>query len=221
MYMKNFSAILLLLSVLPCVVTAGPNGENKTTYGESRTGLRLEHFKHLFPGFSEAEKSFYVDFEKRSKTDFSLQIQRPDDLEFTERYLEKIPVRIFKAEVVCDSPVEAVFLSGPKTEKGVPDEILYSYNYLACGGGGQISSELLLEKYMEKYGNYDEKDYDRNQYIYKKVKTGHELRVKPVLAESGEAGLLITVTSEAVLKKVYDAWRAWMRELESAVKEKF
>jgi len=222
--MRIFAAVLIFLSVSPViVVVAAPNGENRTVYGELKTGLRLEHFKHLFPGFRETVKSFYVDLELRSKTDFSFKIQRPDDMEFAERYLKKVPVRIFKASGTdgCDSPVEVVFLSYPETKDGGGREMLYSYGYLACGGGGEIAPELLMEKYMEKYGNYDEKDYDHNQYIYKKVKTGHEVGVKPVSTASGEAGLVITVTNGAVLKKVYDAWRAWMRELEDAVKEKF
>jgi len=221
--MRFLAAVLIFLSVLSGTVAAAQDGDNKTVYGELRTGLGLEHFNHLFPGFGETEKSFYIDLENRSKTDFSLNIQRQDEMEFTVRYLKRVPVRIFKISGAqsCDSAVEAVFLSYPETKASARREILYSSNYLACGGGGQIDPELLMEKYMEKYGNYDEKDYDRNQYIYKKVKTGHELRVKSISTASGEAGLVITVTNGAVLKKVYDEWRAWLRELENSVKEKF
>ncbi|GMT43034.1 MAG: hypothetical protein IEMM0002_1445 [bacterium] len=221
--MRLFTAVFILSFVFIHAADAERATENKTVYGELKTGLKKEHFKHFFPAFSETVKSNYLDLEQRSKTDFSIYIRRPEEMELADSYLRKIPTRILKVDGAekCDFPINAVFLLYPESRSGKRLELLYSYDYLACAGGGEITPKRLFDIYMEKYGNYDEKDYDRRQHIYTKVATNHEVRVKPVSSVSGEAGLVITVIDETVLKKIYNAWRAWIRGIEKAAARKF
>jgi len=197
---------------------------NKVVFGELRTQLRLMHFNKIFPNFSETLSGSFLELEERSKTDFTIDANRPFGFKMTDRFAGKIPARILKAEnEQCDRPLDALFLKHPDSgkRKGAGREFLYSFSYLACAGTGEISPGRALLKYMEKYGNYDRKDYDRNQHIYHNVNGRYEVRVKPVRTQKGEAGLVITVADKTVLKSAYDAWRRRIRELENAARQKF
>lgn len=212
-----FTAFLIALSVISAAEAAR---DNRTVYADLATGLRSTHFNSLFPGFKESVAGKYLALEQRSGTDFTINVKRPGNMGLLDRFLEKIPVRILRPSetLACDSVVEAVFLGHPSDRSGRKPEVLYSYSYLACAGTGEISPERFLDKYMEKYGNYDAKDYDRSQVVYHNVKDRYEVRVKPVASASGEPGLIITVTDNFFLKQVYDAWRRMVRKAEKAAK---
>lgn len=193
---------------------------NRIDYGGVSTGLRAVHFTSRFPEFKEALTGIYLALEIRSDTDFSINIKRPEKLGLLERYLEKIPVRFLRRadRLNCNSVVEAVFLGHPADRRGKTPEALYSYSYLACAESVLISSNRLLDKYMEKYGNYSAKDYDRNQIVYQNVEEQYEVRVKPVTSSSGKPALAITITDEGVIKLAYDAWRKKLRDAERQAK---
>ena len=194
--------------------------DNRTVYADLSTGLQAVHFAGRFPGFKEAVTGLYRMLEIRSDTDFTINIKSDAKLGLLERYLERIPVRFLRPAdtIACDSVVEAVFLGHPPDRRGKTPEALYSYSYLACADSTMISSNRLLDKYMEKYGNYDVKDYDRNQIVYQNVKGQYEVRVKPVTSSSKMPGLVITVTDEKLLKHTYDAWRRKLRAAEKSAK---
>jgi hypothetical protein len=196
---------------------------NRVEYGFIQTGMRDIQFDELYPGFLEAHIGTFLELEKKSILDYSIHVSRPTNLELFDVYVRRIPTKIVKpsAELICDYPQGGIFMTPPKTENGVKRTLLYSYDYLVCIGEGEVSAKRLLEKYIEKYGNYDKKDYDRNQHIYYNVKERFEVRVKPVTSKDGVGGLLITVYDSAVFEKTYKAWRAHIRRLEEASKEKF
>jgi hypothetical protein len=194
--------------------------DNRTVYANLSTGLQAVHFVGRFPGFKEAVTGLYRALEIRSDTDFTINIKSPAKLGLLERYLERIPVRFLRPAdaIACDSVVEAVFVGHPPDRRGNTPEALYSYSYLVCADSTMISSNRLLDKYMEKYGNYDTKDYDRNQIVYQNVNRQYEVRVKPVTSSSKMPGLVITVTDEKLLKHTYDAWRRKLRAVEKSAK---
>jgi len=197
---------------------------NRVTYGDIVTGMRLQHFISVFPGFTEVAKGHFVDLEKRSETDYKILLQKPPNFDFFGIFLKRIPVSIYKAseELTCNTPQGSRFFSHPPTKEGVATRIvLYSYDYLVCAGEGVVSGERLLEKYIEKYGNYDKKDYDRNQHIYYNVENRYEVRVKPVKSKNGEGGLIISVSDNEIFKNVYDDWREYIRRIEESALEKF
>jgi len=227
---------LVMLAITPFASAAEVKEtvhNNRTDYGDVSTGLRAVTFMNRFPGFKEAVTGLYLTLEIRSDTDFTINIRRPEKLGLIERYLEKIPVRFLRPAdaLACNSVVEAVFLghpparpkrsygaAGPGDRLGKTPETLYSYSYLACADSTLISSDRLLDKYMEKYGNYDAKDYDRSQIVYQNVKGQYEVRVRPVTSSSGKPALAITVTDDGIIKLAYDAWRKRLREVEESAK---
>ena len=215
------TALLLLApaAFAPAEETA-PVHENRTVYGNLSTGLREVHFAARFPGFKEAVTGRFRALEIRSDTDFTINLKRPAKPELLDLYLEMIPVRFLRPKdtLACNSVVEAVFLGRPVDRRGKTVETLYSYSYLVCADSRLLSSNRLLDEYMEKYGNYDVKDYDRNQIVYQNVKGQYEVRVKPVTSSSQRPGLIITVTDEKLLKHAYDAWRGKLRAAEKAAK---
>ena len=194
--------------------------DNRTVYADLSTGMRSLSFMSRFPDFKETLTSLYRTLEIRSDTDFTINIKRPAKLGLLDRYLEKIPVRFFRPAktLECDSVVEAVFLGHPLDRRGKTPEALYSYSYLTCADSTMISSNRLLDKYMEKYGNYDAKDYDRNQIIYKNVKEQYEVRVKPVTSASQKPALVVTITDQKLISHTYDAWRKKLRDVEKSAK---
>ena len=224
-YFKKAAAIFVLILSAGSAVAYGAEvketvHDNRTVYGEISTGLQAAHFVTRFPGFKEVVTGLYRKLEIRSDTDFTINIKSDAKLGLLERYLERIPVRFLRPAdtLACDSIVEAVFLGHPLDRRGITPEALYSYSYLTCAKSTMISSNRLLDKYMEKYGNYDAKDYDRNQIVYKNVNRQYEVRVKPVTSSSKMPGLVVTVTDELLLKHTYDAWRKKLREVEKSAK---
>lgn len=211
-----------LLIFLSGASTETPVHENRIVYGGIKTGLRIEHFNSMFPGFTEFAAGSIYELEGRSATDFSIQTKRPTGLDLFDVYVRRIPASILRPPkpLECDSVQEGTFLKYPAAVNGKTKMVLYSYDYLVCADSGDISPSRLLEKYIEKYGNYDRKDYDRNQHIYLNTKNRYEVRVKPVSSGDKKAGLVITVTDSLVFKNVYGAWRAYVRELEKKAQEK-
>lgn len=211
----------ILVSILASLslVSAQPEPhKNRTVYAELDTGIPATQFLDLHPSFKEAVTANYLALEERSQTDYSITIKRADKVKLLDRYVEKITVRILRPPDVlkCDSIVEAAFLGRPPSRRNRTPESLYSYSYLVCAGTGDVTPQRLLDKYQEKYGNYDVKDYDRSQIVYNGVKESYEVRVKPVTASSGQAGLVITVTDYTILKIAYDGWRRRVRDAENS-----
>jgi len=200
-----------------------PTHYNKTTYKKMHTGLRLVHFKQIHKAYKEKVKGKFTELELKSQTDFSIEVTRPQDLDLFDTYTKRIPASIFEPEkpLECGSPQNALFIDYPADSKGRVKSVLYSYEYFICAGEGIISANRLLEKYIEKYGNYEKKDFDRNQHIYTNVKKIYEVRVKPVTKKNGMAGLVITVSDSKIFLEVYSHWRKLVRNLENRAKEKF
>jgi len=196
---------------------------NRVEYGFIQTGMRDIQFDEMYPGFVEAHKGSFLELERKSILDFSIHVSRPTNLELFDVYVRKIPTKVMKppADLICDYPQGGTYLTPPKTETGIIRTRLYSYDYLVCIGEGEVSGKRLLEKYIEKYGNYDKKDYDRTQHIYYNIQDRFEVRVKPVTSKDGVGGLMITVFDSAVFEKIYKEWRAHIRQLEESSKEKF
>lgn len=213
--------IVVILAQLIGLSDAGPVRHNKLFYGSLETGMKAGQVGTLYPGLQEKLSGSFIEMEERSETDFSIKIERPKKMEIFDRFIKRIPVKILQASEAdrCASPQQMVFLSLPSAQGMVPTQRLYSYDYLVCAGGGEVSPERLLEKYMEKYGNYDKKDFDRNQHIYNNVKKRYQVAVKPVKTADGKVGLVVTITDELVFKHVYDAWRARVRQVEKTAKE--
>jgi hypothetical protein len=225
---------IFVLTLLAALSTAGAEvatsaekekkvHNNRVEYGFIQTGMRDIQFDEMYPGFAESHSGNFLELENKSILDYSIHVFRPTNLELFDVYVRKIPATIKNppAELICDYPQGGIFLVPPKTETGITRTLLYSYDYLVCIGEGEIGAKRLLEKYIEKYGNYDRKDYDRNQHIYYNVKERFEVRVKPVTSKDGVGALLITVYDSSVFEKTYKAWRAHIRRLEESSKEKF
>ncbi len=197
--------------------------ENRTVYAELETGLRLFHFNNRFKGFAKYRSGSFSEMETLSFSDFSMQVERPDSSDIFDIYVKKIPTTVFHAQkpLECGSVQSATFLKYPLKTKNREKSAMHSYEYFICAGEGKISPKRLLERYIQKYGNYNTKDYDRNQHIYLNVKKRYEVRVKPLSNKKGEAGLVITVSDNQLFHEVYYAWRAYIRNLEKKAQEKF
>lgn len=197
-----------------------PPRENKVDYLSLPTGTDWERFNAAYPGFAEKTAGTFFDLEKKAKTDFTLTIKRPRGFDGFDRFIRRIPVAIaaLGGTERCGKPVEGTFLAVP--HKGGDRRVLYSYRYLVCADDPLVSPVRFLDKYMEKYGLYDVKDFDRNQHTYYGVQGRYEVRVRPV-KEGKLAALEIGVADNAVFNEAYKAWRARLRSSEEATKEKF
>ncbi len=193
---------------------------NKVDYLSLPAGAEWEKFNSAYTGFAEKPPAGFFDLEKKAKTDFTLTIKRPRGFDGFDRFIRRIPVTIaaLGGGDRCGKPVEGIFLAVP--HKGGDRRVLYSYRYLICAGDPLVSPVRFLDKYMEKYGIYDVKDYDRNQHVYYGVQGRYEVRVRPV-KEGNLAALEIGVADNAVFVEAYKAWRARLRGAEESVKEKF
>lgn len=197
-----------------------PPHENKVDYLSLPTGTDWERFNATYAGFAEKAAGSFFDLEKKAKTDFALMLKRPRGFDGFDRFIRRIPVAIAALGGAdrCGKPVEGIFLAVP--HKGGERRVLYSYRYLACADDPLVSPVRFLDKYMEKYGLYDVKDFDRGQHIYYGIQGRYEVRVRPV-KEGKLAALEIGVADNAVFNEAYKAWRARLRSSEEAVKEKF
>ena len=197
-----------------------PPHENKVDYLSIPTGTEWEKFNATYAGFAEKTSGVFFDLEQKGKTDFTLTIQRPHGFDGFDRFIRRIPATISKLDKGerCGKPVEAVFLAIPR--KDGERRVLYSYRYLTCAADPLVSPTRFLDKYLEKYGLYDTKDFDRNQHIYYNVLGRYEVRVRPV-KEGTMAALEIGVADSAVFTEAYKAWRGRLRGAEDSVQEKF
>ncbi len=194
--------------------------DNKVDYLSLPTGTEWERFNAVYTGFAEKPAGGFFDLEQKAKTDFTLTIKRPRGFDGFDRFIRRIPVIIATLGGAdrCGKPVEGIFLAVPR--KNGERRVLYSYRYLVCAGDPLVSPVRFLDKYMEKYGLYDVKDFDRNHHIYYNVQGRYEVRVRPV-KEGNLAALEIGVADNAVFTEAYKAWRARLRGAEESVKEKF
>lgn len=199
---------------------APPPRANKVDYLSLPTGTEWEKFNATYPGLAEKAAGLFFDLEQKGTTDFTLTIRRPRGFDGFDRFIRRMPSTIATLDKGerCGKPVEAVFLAIPR--KDGERRVLYSYRYLACAGDPLVSPTRFLDKYLEKYGLYDAKDFDRNQHIYYNVQGRYEVRVRPV-KEGNVAALEIGVADNAVFTEAYKAWRARLRGAEESVKEKF
>lgn len=199
---------------------APPLHENKVDYLSLPAGTDWERFNSTYAGFAEKAAGSFIDLEKKAKTDFNIMLKRPRGFDGFDRFIRRIPVTIATLSDTerCGKPVEGIFVAVP--HQGGDRRVLYSYRYLICAGDPLVSPVRFLDKYFEKYGLYDVKDFDRNQHIYYGVQGRYEVRVRPV-KEGNLAALEIGVADNAVFTEAYKAWRARLRSSEEAVKEKF
>ena len=192
---------------------------NKVDYLAVQTGEKMENFHSKYPGFTVKTSSNFLELEKRSALDFSILQRRPKGAVFFDRFVRVIQVKSYAApeQGKCDSPSEAVSL----TMQDTGAEVLYSYSYTVCAGDTLVSPGRFLDKYMDKYGVYDEKDYDRTQHVYNGVQSRYQVRVKPVALASKAAALVITVIDEKVFADAYRAARVALRGAEETSRKKF
>lgn len=199
---------------------APPPRENKVDYLAIPTGADWEAFNAAYPGLAEKMAGGFFDLENKAKTDFTLTIKRPRGFDGFDRFIRRIPTTIVTLGGTgrCGKPVEGVFLAVPRIDG--ERRILYSYRYLVCADDPLVSPVRFFDKYMEKYGLYDVKDFDRNQHIYYNVQGRYEVKIRPV-KEGNVAALEIGVADNAVFNEAYKAWRARLRRAEESVREKF
>ncbi len=197
-----------------------PAHDNKIDYLSLATGAEWNQFNAAYPGLAERTAGSFYDLEKKAGTDFKLTIKRPKGFDGFDRFIRRIPATIIAlgGTARCGKPVEGIFLAVPGKEGD--RRVLYSYRYLICADDPLVSPTRFLDKYMEKYGLYDVKDFDRNEHIYYGVQKRYEVRVKPV-KEGNVAALEIGVADDQVFVEAYKAWRARLRGAEESVKEKF
>jgi hypothetical protein len=226
-----FRATPVVLTIIACLVSfasgapaAAPvaaQHDNKTDYLSISTGSDMAGFKAQYPGFSEKETGSFLELEKRAALDkaMAFYFRRPKDKKFFDRFVRHITVKTFAAKAnQCNFPTDAVSLStgsGDKTE-----DKLYSYSFLVCADDPQVTPARMLDKYVEKYGLYDVKDWDREQYVYYKVKSRYKVMVKP-LKTGATASLLITVVDDELFAQAYTDARFRLRKAENATTGKF
>ncbi|MEE8483806.1 MAG: hypothetical protein V3S46_04330, partial [Nitrospinota bacterium] len=165
MILKN--ALPLIFAYLIGQAPAALEHHNRVVYGGISTGARFEQVMVHHDGFKEKLSGNFVELETRSGTDTSINVKRPPAMDVYDRFSVKMPVKIYESQTPnrCDAPGQMVFIAFPPRDDGKTTYRLLSYNYLVCAGGGEVSPSRLFDKYMEKYGSYDEKDYDRNMHI--------------------------------------------------------
>lgn len=196
-----------------------PRHENRVDYLGLPTGSTFGQFAVAHKGTVEKAVGNFLELENRSRTDFSYTLKRPKEFEGFDRFLRRIPVRIVNIMGAdnCGMPLDAVFLGVPH-DKG-DRELLFSYSYVTCADDTLVTPGRFLDKYIEKYGMYDARDYDRGHHIYHNVQGRYEVRVKP--AAGKRAMLIITVSDNAVFSEAYKAWRSRLRRAEETTRGKF
>lgn len=198
-----------------------PRHENRVDYLDPAPGADFAQFAAAYKGMGEKLTGNFLEMEKRAKTDFTFTLKRPKGFDGFERFIRQIPVRIMAAPQGdgCGKPVDAVFLGVPRQKE--MRELLFAYSFMTCSDEPMVTPARFMDKYIEKYGLYDGKDFDRGQHIYYNVRERFEVRVKPLAGPGGKAALVITVSDGAVFTEAYKAWRARLRQAEETSREKF
>lgn len=208
------AVVCSLLLVLPS--SAWEPHDNKVDYISVKTGKKIEEFSKKYPGMTAKDSSDVFDLASRAVLDTHLfDLQNPKDGKYFPRFLRKMEVKVYSpaGKPKCDAPAEAVSLRTGTDEK--KEETLYAYSYLVCSGSTQVAPVRMLDKYIEKYGNYDERNWTREQYVYYKVKGHFKLLVKALEDETKSGALLITVIDEEVFNRSYTDARARVRKAEA------
>lgn len=213
----NFFLIIIFLASGSVLALARP--ELKTIYGGLKTGSTFLDVIENHPGWNPAEDGAFAEYEKKKFEGGDYFLMRPKDFTTSDRIVAKMKIAFYRpASAVCGAPVEFRFLSGPPGV-GADGGRLYSYDYLICDASGEMTSRRMVEQFMDKYGMFDEKDYDRNISIYHQ--NDFTVGVRGYSAEEGVTGLLITVLNHEVFKEAYIGWRGYLRNVDSKVKNKF
>jgi hypothetical protein len=211
-----------LFSSAPHAETAVTHA-NKTDYIPVATGRRMVDFSTEFPGFTVKEAGNFLDYERRAKRDISFFNTRrtPGEKKFFDRFLRVIGMNVYRSPESgrCDFPAEAISLQtgvGRETR-----ETLYAYSFLVCADDMIVTPQRMLDKYIEKYGPYDKRDYDRDQNYYYNVSARYTVSVKAVTSLDSKAALIITIVDEDTFSHAYIDARTRTRSAEGAASGKF
>ncbi|MBI5179004.1 MAG: hypothetical protein HZA04_07060 [Nitrospinae bacterium] len=213
-----FTIIIVALMAIPAYA-ADVAHENKVDYLGVTTGEAMEKVIALQPALKEQVSASFGEIQKRAATDFSLFLRHPKEGRYFDRFLNVMPVKIFSAPLACGTMSEAISLLVPANAGD--HAVLYSYSFVSCANDPLVTPVRMVDKYVEKYGLYDEKDFDRNQHVYNKVLSRWQVRVKPVALADKGAALVITVIDETVFGEAYRLARFKLRQSEENSKEKF
>jgi hypothetical protein len=180
-------------------------------------------FRSEYPGFTVKEAGNFLDYERRAKRDTSFFNTRrtPGEKKFFDRFLRVIGMNVYRSPEpgTCDFPDEAVSLQTGNDRE--TRETLYAYSVLVCADDQIVTPQRMLDKYIEKYGPYDKRDYDREQYYYYDVGGRYTVSVKPLTSIEKKSALLITIVDDETFSRAYIDARTRTRKAESAASGKF
>lgn len=196
--------------------------DNKVDYVAVGTGSDLAAFRARYTGLAEKYSGGFMELEKRASRDKTIfGFRRPKDKKYFESVVRQMTARAYgsAAPEKCESPTEAVSLSFGRDKNAVG--ALYAYSFLVCADDPSVTPARMLDKYVEKYGPYDARDWDRDERVYYKVRERYKVMVRPLKTASGNAGLMITVVDDGVFDRTYVEARARIRNDENAATGKF
>ncbi len=215
-------AIIICLSLSAFSAPSAVAHDNKVDYVSVGTGNDLAAFRAGYPDFAEKYSGGFMELEKRASRDKTIfGFRRPKDKKYFESVVRQITARAYgsAAPEKCESPSEAVSLSFGRDKNAVG--ALYAYSFLVCADDRSVTPARMLDKYVEKYGPYDARDWDRDERVYYNVRERYRVMVRPLKTASGNAGLMITVVDDGVFDRTYVEARARIRNGENAAMGKF
>ncbi|VAX18352.1 hypothetical protein MNBD_NITROSPINAE03-185 [hydrothermal vent metagenome] len=212
-----------LILAMAAVVGAGEKKDtvkryNKTSFGQFRTAVGLDMFLKANPGYKKSDETGWVEF-VRDRFDYGkIWAPAPEKMVMSKRTLSHMgAVLVTSAENACGTAPRLLFLKSSDTKKGDSSFELFAFEYNICDTTGLLSPEDMVDRYIAKYGMYEQKDYDRNMIVYTNVTERYKVGARPFSGKENERGLTVTVVDDKIFENVYRSWRGALRKADKSI----
>ncbi len=196
--------------------------ENRVVFGSFHTGQDMRLFNASHTGYTKAEEVDWIKFNADIFDYTKIWAPLPEKRALARRTLSHIKViEMTKGKQACQSSPRSLFLKSPGAGGKLSVFRLYAYEFIICDNTKLLSPDDMIKQYVDKYGMYDEKDFDRKMIIYKNVLNRYRLGIRPYYGDKGESGLVMTVVDDDVFTETYIAWRGTLRTANEKIRNLF
>jgi len=190
---------------------------NRVEFGSYMTGLTIELAS---AAYKDAPRTNWLKYSAPQEKN-NVWVAAPADMVMAENVASRIPVIATAAPTAgCGMAPRLIFLAGPSQTAAVSGK-LYAYEYNICDTSGLLSTDMMMDQYISKYGVYDEKDYDRKMIIYNNVSGKYRVGVRPLSGVNDKTGITVTVIDDSVFRDTYGQWRMAVRKAARIAKQEF
>jgi len=217
-----FATIALHLAAMTAFADEMTLRENRVVFGSFHTGQNIRLFNTSHTGYTKSKEVDWLKFNADISDYKRIWAPLPEKSVLSRRTLSHIKViEMTKEKQACQSSPRSLFLKSPGAGGKLSTSRLYAYEFIICDNTKLLTPDDMMRQYVDKYGMYDEKDFDRKMIVYNNVLNRYRLGIRPYYGDKDGNGLVVTIVDNDVFTDTYIAWRGTLRTANEKIKTLF